>query len=60
MIKLHYFPGLVLETELQPDGYYSCFQHDEYDEGCIVTYGKTREEAIEYYADEMDELGLSR
>lgn len=60
MEQLHFFPGLTLVTELQPDGYYSCFEHDEYDLDCLVTYGKTREEAIEYYADEMDERGLSR
>ena len=55
MRKLHFFPGLVLETELQPDGYYSCFEHDEYDLGCLVTYGRTREAAIEDYADALDE-----
>jgi hypothetical protein len=56
MRKLHFFPGLTLETELQPDGYYSCFEHNNYDLGCLVTYGKSREEAIEYYADELDEM----
>ena len=57
MEKIHSFPGIVLVTYLQPDGYYACHEHDNYDLGCIVTYGKTREAAIEDYADELDERG---
>lgn len=57
--QIHFYPGLTLITELMPDGYYYCHERDAYDLGCIVTSGKTREEAIEYYSDEMDARGLS-
>ena len=51
---------MTLVTYLQPDGYYYCHEHENYDLGCIVTAGRTREQAIEYYADELDERRLSR
>jgi hypothetical protein len=54
MKQLHSFPELTLITELQPDGYYNCYEWNNYDLGCLETFGKTREEAIEYYLDELD------
>jgi hypothetical protein len=58
MERLHFFPGLTLITKLQPDGYYNCYEFDNYDLDCLETFGKTREEAIEYYSDELDARDL--
>lgn len=58
--RLHNFPGLTLVTSLQPDGDYVAVEFDNVDLGCIQGFGKTREAAIEDYADQLDEIEANR
>lgn len=56
--KLHSFPGMLVITYLQPDGYYAAHDRD-YDLDIAIGYGRTREDALEDLADAMDADGSS-
>lgn len=58
--RLHFFPGLTLVTSLRPNGEYEAVEFDNVDLGCIQGIGNTREEAIEDYADQLDEIEAKR